>query len=196
MLSAATRPFIDFVHPQRIPPTMITHTRIKSRLIGLSLSSVLLFGATAMAQSDASPEPSIHVDIPVDLKQANVVFNMDHRAFAGDMPIGMKYMQLLAERNKKTGTTGKIIGVFHGEAAYLTLNDKAYNAYRHVASGNPYKTLVEGLQKDGVQLEECAVSMKGNHWSNADLLPGILVNAGAIIRLTQLVQQGYVQIEP
>lgn len=154
------------------------------------------YGMSARAQAPASDPAAIHVDIPVELKVANVVFNMDHRAFQGDMPTGLKYMQLLAERIKKSGTPGKIIGVFHGEAAYLTLNDKAYNAARRVSTGNPYKALIADLQKAGVQIEECAVSMKGNNWGNADLLPGVLVNSGAVMRLTQLVQQGYVQIEP
>jgi intracellular sulfur oxidation DsrE/DsrF family protein len=158
--------------------------------------SVIGCSTIARAQSTTPDGPAIHVDIPVELKQANVVFNMDHRAFVGDMPIGLKYMRLLAERMKKSGTPSKIIGIFHGETAYLTLNDGAYNTFRRVATGNPYKSLIAELQKDGVQIEECAVSMQGNNWGNSDLLPGVLVNSGAVVRLTQLVQQGYVQIEP
>jgi hypothetical protein len=38
--------------------------------------------------------------------------------------------------------------------------------------------------------------MKVQHWGNADLLPGIKVNTGAVGRLIQLVQDGYVQIQP
>ncbi|MCX5824292.1 MAG: hypothetical protein NTY86_12515 [Deltaproteobacteria bacterium] len=80
----------------------------------------------------------IHVDIPVVLEKANVVFNMDHLAFAGDLPVGINYMYLLANRFKEMKTKGQIIGVFHGDAAYMTLNDEAYNAYRKVTTGNPY----------------------------------------------------------
>ena len=47
-------------------------------------------------------ERAIHIDIPVKLEKANVVFNMDHLAFAGDMPVGIKYMHLLANRFKET----------------------------------------------------------------------------------------------
>lgn len=141
-------------------------------------------------------QPTLHVDIPIALKQANAVFNMDHLAFAGDTPVGIHYMQLLAERYVKDGTKGKIIGVFHGDAAYMTLNDKAYNTYRHVTTGNPYKNAIAELLKQGVQMEECAMSMKAHHWVNDDLLPGVKVNAGAVARLIELVQQGYVQIQP
>jgi hypothetical protein len=49
-----------------------------------------------MSQNKA--EFALHVDIPVMLEKANVVFNMDHLVFAGDMPVGINYMRLLANR--------------------------------------------------------------------------------------------------
>jgi intracellular sulfur oxidation DsrE/DsrF family protein len=141
-------------------------------------------------------EHTINIDVPVKLEKANVVFNMDHLAFSGDMPVGIKYMHLLANRFKEVGIRGQIIGIFHGDAAYMTLTDKVYNAYRNVGTGNPYKGLITELIKQGVQIEECAVSMKSHNWINKDLLPGIKVNTGAVGRLIQLVQEGYVQIQP
>ncbi len=138
----------------------------------------------------------IHVDIPVILEYADVVFNMDHLAFAGDMPVGMNYMRLLSDRFREMNTKGQVIAIFHGDAAYMTLNDRAYNAYRKVSTGNPYKELLSGLLRSGIQIEECAVSMRNHQWGNEDLLPGITVNSGAVGRLIQLVQKGFVQIEP
>src|SRR5450759_3360828 len=88
-------------------------------------------------------------------------------------------MHLLINRFKEMGTMGNIIGIFHGDAAYLTLNDNAYNAYRHVLTDNPYKGLIAELMKQGVQIEECSVSMKNHQWDNEDLLPGVKVNNGA-----------------
>ena len=90
----------------------------------------------------------------------------------------------------------KVIGIFHADAAYMTLNDKAYNSYRKVSFGNPYKDLIAMLMKQGVQIEECAVSMKAHGWGNEDLLPGVKVNTGAVGRLIQLTQEGYAQIQP
>ena len=52
------------------------------------------------------------------------------------------------------------------------------------------------LMKQGVQIEECAVSMKSHAWGNEDLLPGVKVNTGALGRLIQLAQEGYAQIQP
>src|SRR5664280_1186419 len=150
----------------------------------------------AADNKDIKEERMIHIDIPVVLKKANVVFNMDHLAFAGDLPIGINYMHLLANRFKEVDIKGQIIGIFHSDAAYMTLTDKAYNAYRDVSTGNPYKGLIAELIKQGVQIEECAVSMKNHKWGNEDLLPGVKVNTGAVGRLIQLTQEGYVQMPP
>ncbi len=145
---------------------------------------------------DKKDEHKIVVGIPVALEKADVVFNMDHLAFAGDVPVGINYMRLLTNRFLEMSIKGQIIGVFHGDAAYMTLNDAAYNAYRKVITGNPYKGLLAELLKQGVQIEECVVSMKNHAWGNEDLLPGVKVNAGAVGRLIQLIQDGYVQIQP
>lgn len=170
-----------------------------SGVIVPALLLILSSGAGSLRAAEAKedkPQHAIHIDVPVTLKKARAVFNLDHLAFSGDMPVGMKYMGLLAKRFKELNTEGEIIGVFHGDAAYLTLNDQAYNAYRKVNTGNPYKGVMADLLKQGIQIEECAVSMKANNWGNGDLLPGVKVNTGAVGRIIQLVQEGYVQIQP
>jgi len=165
------------------------------RVLIIAFMSVC-FGFPPFDAKGVRAEGIIHVDIPVVLEKANVVFNLDHLAFDGDMPVGIKYMHLLADRYKEMGIKGQIIGIFHGEAAYMTLTDKAYNAYRKISTGNPYKDLLAMLMKQGIQIEECAVSMKSHGWGNEDLLPGVKVNTGAVGRLIQLTQEGYVQIQP
>lgn len=149
-----------------------------------------------MNNKDKKGEQHIVVEIPVVLEKANVVFNTDHLAFTGDMPVGISYMLLLTSRVGEMNIKGQIVGVFHGDAAYMTLNDEAYNAYRKVTTGNPYKGLLAELLKQGVQIEECIVSMKNHAWGPEDLLPGVKINAGAVGRLIQLTQEGFVQIQP
>lgn len=161
-------------------------------IITAGLNQFAFAGDFVVAKSDSS----IHIDIPVVLTKANVVFNMDHLAFAGDIPVGIKYMHLLANKYKETDIKGQIIGIFHGDAAYMTLNDEAYNKFRGIKTGNPYKGLIAELQKQGVQIEECVVSMKAHNWTNENLLPNVKVNGGAVARLIELIQQGYVQIQP
>jgi hypothetical protein len=71
-------------------------------------------------------------------------------------------------------------------------NDETYNSNRHVATGN--KKTFNALIEKGVQLELCGATAKGNHWGNADLLPGVKVNVNAMVRVTQLEQDGYTLI--
>lgn len=174
-----------------------------NKTLNYLVRSIMITGVCLSVQqavaADVKPivnEAQITIDVPVTLKVSNVVFNMDHIALNGDLPIGMKYMELLNKKMKAEKTTGQIVGIFHGPAAFMTLNDQAYNANRKITTGNPYKSLIEGLISSGVQIEECAVSMKGNSWTNKDLLPGVKVNTGAIGRIIQLTQEGYVQIQP
>ena len=163
------------------------------------VSALLLtaaFGVLPTLAADKPAETDIKIDVPVVLKQAKVVFNMDHIASQGDMPVGLRYMDLMSKRFKDNKTEGSIVAVFHGLAGYMTLNDESYNQHRKVTTGNPYKTLVANLLAEGVQIEECAVTMKANSWSNKDLLPGVKVNTGAVARLVQLSQDGYTAIQP
>jgi len=48
--------------------------------------------------------------------------------------------------------------------------------------------------KRGVQIELCGATAAVHHWGNADLLPGIKVNTDAMARMSQLAQEGFVEI--
>lgn len=156
---------------------------------------VLLGGVSSRAEDAAAPLP-LQIDIPVELKEAKVVFNMDHPAFAGDASIGLTYMKLMTQNFDRTKTKWTIKAVFHGAMGYMLLNDAAYNKARKSNKGNPFKEAIADLQKTGIELEECGQTARNNNWTNADLLPSIKVNAGANLRITQLVQEGYVQLQP
>lgn len=157
-----------------------------------ALHGVVLAADNATAQDDLK----IKVDIPVVLKKANVVFDIGRVSFSGDMPYALRYMSIMAKTFKRDGTKGRIIGIFYADASYLLLNDKAYNAHRHVTTGNPYKGLVANLMTEGVQIEQCANAMKTQHIRNEDLIQGVKVNSGANLRMVQLVQEGFVRLKP
>ena len=157
---------------------------------------LILFGnVPSYAEEGVAPAP-LQVDIPVELKDAKVVFNMDHPAFAGDASVGLTYMNLMKQNFDLSKTKWTIKSVFHGAMGYILLNDAAYNKARKSSKGNPFKEVIADLQKSGIDLEECGQTAKNNNWTNADLLPNIKVNAGANLRITQLVQEGYVQLQP
>ena len=161
--------------------------------------ATLFVGVGAVYPEDKAGVPSdrsLHIDIPAKLdKEANVAFNIDRLALNGDMPFALGHLALLVNDFRDLNHTGRIIAIFHTDAGHVTLDDRAYNAARHVTTGNPYKGLLVGLMKKGVQVELCGATAKAYYWGNEDLLPGVKVNNDAMVRLTQLGLEGYVQIK-
>jgi uncharacterized protein len=167
---------------------------VKHVTLGLILAAIAQ--STPVWTAEPAPEGRLRIDVPVTLKPSKVVFNMDHLAFDGDRSIGLNYMKLMAQSYKASQTPISIIAVFHGAAGYMLLNDQAYNAARTSDKGNPFKEQIAVLQQEGVQFEECGETARRKGWVNADLLPGVKVDTGANLRIVQLVQDGYVQLQP
>ena len=163
------------------------------RWLSMSLLACLLMGVGAASAQD-SAEHALHIDIPTTIEKANVVIDFGHAVFNGGMPFALGDINLLATDFRDWNTKGQIVVIFHGDAAYIALNDDSYNANRHVNTGNPFKQLLNGLMGMGVQLEMCGATAKANHWGNADLLAGFKVNVNAMVRLTQLEHEGYTLI--
>lgn len=148
----------------------------------------------AVDTPDVKSDQTLHIDIPVKLEKANVVFNIDHLANMGDMPYPILHLGILDDNFKEWNVKGQIIAIFHSDAGYVTLNDKAYNTSRNVTTGNPFKAVLVNLMNKGVQIELCGATAKANNWINAYLIPGIKVNTNAMVRLIQLNQEGYTQL--
>ena len=173
----------------------------RSLAVLLVTAFFISFGATySIDRADAQSDHALHIDIPVKLEKANIVFDIGHLVLNGDMPFFIGDMDLLLSDLSDWNVKGEVIAVFHGDAAYLVLNDDAYNANRHVQTchpvhtGNPYAKLLTGLMDQGVQIELCGATAAANHWGNADLLPGVKVNTNAMVRVTELEQKGFTMI--
>lgn len=172
-----------------------------SLVVSLVAALLISFGASYSGdRAEAQSGHALHIDIPVKLEKANVVFDIGHLVLNGDMPFFLGDMDLLVTDLNNWNVKGEIIAVFHGDAAYLVLNDASYNANRHVQTGhpvntgNPYVKLITGLMGQGVQIELCGATAAANHWGNADLLPGVKVNTDAMARVTELEQKGFTLI--
>lgn len=169
---------------------------MKQIAIAVALAGLVHSVPVCAADADHAPSSELKIDVPVPLKASKVVFNMDHLAFAGDQSIGLTYMKLMLQNYKAQQTPIQIIAVFHGAAGYMLLNDAAYNKVRRSDKGNPYKEAIASLQKDGVAFEECGQTARANGWVNSNLLPDVKVNTGANLRLVQLMQDGFVSLQP
>jgi intracellular sulfur oxidation DsrE/DsrF family protein len=140
------------------------------------------------------PNSSLHIDIPVKLDDVKAVFSVANLSFEGDLPASLFHLDLITGDIADWSASSEVVVVFHTSAGHVTLHDKAYNADRLVDTGNPYKQLVAGLQKRGVEVELCGATARLHHYGNEDLLPGININTDAMARTTELVQHGFVKI--
>lgn len=147
-------------------------------------------------RANASDINGLVINVPVRLKDAKVVFNLDHVAFEGDEPTGLQFLRVMTKRFRIDGTKGQIVAIFHGDAGYMLLNDTVYDKVRNWRHGNPYKEQIAKLMGEGVDIEECGETMAYNNWVNGALLPGVKVNTSANLRIVQLVQEGFVQLQP
>ena len=139
-------------------------------------------------------EKPLHIDISVNLSNVRMLFSIGALAFEGDLPASIFHLQLIEGDISDWNAKSEVIAVFHTNAGHVTLHDKSYNADRNIATGNPYRDLVQDLMRRGIQIELCGATAKAHGWGNADLLPGVKVNTDAMARTTQLVQAGFVKI--
>src|SRR6516164_6881928 len=103
-------------------------------------------------------EKPLRIDIPVRLTELQIAFSIADLAFEGDLPASIFHLQLIANDIANCKAKAKVIAVFHTNAGHVTLHDKAYNAERTVATGNPYKQLLVELMKRGVEVELCGAT--------------------------------------
>jgi hypothetical protein len=62
--------------------------------LAIMFAAVVCFTLAAVpSAADAQSENSLHVDVSVVLKEAKVVFNLDHLDFDGDEPIGSNFLR-------------------------------------------------------------------------------------------------------
>src|SRR5262249_45240379 len=140
---------------------------LRSRRLAVLAAFLFLGVGASRAQTNAGP--ALRIDIPTKPDKGNVVVDFGHLVLNGDMPFALGDIHMLASDFHDWNTQGQIVVIFHGDAAYLVLNDQSYDEHRHASSGNPYKALLNILMQKGVQLEPCGATAKGNHWGNENL---------------------------
>lgn len=163
---------------------------------GLAATALGLLFSTPVPAAGPPASNGVIITVPVRLTEAKVVFNLDNLAFEGDEPTGLQFLRVMTRQFRIDGTKAEIVAIFHGDSGYMVLNDAAYDKVRNWRQGNPYKDQIANLIREGVDIEECGETMAYNHWQNAELLPGVKVNTGANFRIVQLVQEGFVQLQP
>jgi hypothetical protein len=167
---------------------------------------------------DSDSEGGECIDVPVNLKTAKVLFNLDHPVMTPDGvdPVGLRHMVMLGRVMKHRIETGlinpnevAIVGIMHGSA--MT------QAKWPFTNGSPVTDWFEqifALKNAGVniQLEVCGVTLKGMqlkmkaagnpNWAMMDERAiyssengRIYVNQGAVGRMIDLQQNKFAYIQ-
>jgi uncharacterized protein len=79
----------------------------------------------------------------------------------------------------------------------LVVHGPALKAF-HLADATPDMTQrTDDMRKNGLQLNACINTMRGQNVTLRDLLPGFIVaDKGGVVRLAELQSQGYVYLRP
>jgi hypothetical protein len=125
-----------------------------------------------------------HIDIPVKLTDAKVALSVAALSFEGDLPAPMFHLQRIEHDVADRHAKAPVMAVFHTTAGHVTVHDTADDHDRGIATGNPYKALPADWMKRGAPIALCGATAKAHDWGNADRLPGIKINTGAITGLT------------
>jgi len=81
-----------------------------------------------------------------------------------------------------------IVLVMHGPAA---------KAFVDIDAVDKVRKAVASLEKDGVEIDVCANTLKAFDLTLDDMLPGmVLASHGGVVRIAELQSQGYIYIRP
>jgi len=79
----------------------------------------------------------------------------------------------------------------------LVVHGPALKAFHSAAANPDLSRHVGQFAKDGIELAACGNTMKSQHISLTDLLPGfVIADKGGVVRLAELQSQGYMYLRP
>ncbi len=127
-----------------------------------------------------------------------VVYDVKDNVLDAGIGKGLYYVRGLLESYEALGVDLKqlhINVVLHGAAAYMLLNDEAYQSHTlDPFSVNPNSKVVNELLNHGVSVEICFQTMRSHGWAAEDVFPGVLIVHDAYTRMIDLQQRGYAYI--
>lgn len=170
--------------------------RISSLIAVLALVASGCAGSSgpfaAKPVSTLSPAPALKADIEPKVQSWKTVVYANRRPTADMVFYGIADWRDASDAARASGAGEvSLIFVFDGPAIPMTLGDAAYDRVMGTKAGNPWKSLVAELQKAGGGVEACGVRLRELGVGNADLLPGVKVDADGWTRVVELHGKGY-----
>lgn len=148
------------------------------------------FAATAASRPSATP--ALKADVDSKVSSWKTVVYANRRPNADVVFYGLADWRDAMDAAKASGAKDiSLVVVFDGPALPLALNDAAFDRVMGTTGGNPWKSLVADLQKSGAGVEACGTRMGELGVGNADLLPGVKVDADGWTRVIELQSKGF-----
>ena len=171
---------------------------------GLLILSLQGISSAAFAQSNdgmaENTKPPLQIVNQTGLK---VLVQVN---YADTIPNGVG-KQVLAAKNlydqytalgMKPGKDYEIVMVFRADGAQFLLTDEAYDqkVKQPHPKGNPNRAILEALNKDGVKMYQCGVTMRLKGYSPQDILPYSRIVVSGIGAMVDFEKSGYLSITP
>jgi len=173
-------------------------------IAGLLILSLQGISSAAFAQSNdgmaENTKPPLQIVNQTGLK---VLVQVN---YADTIPNGVG-KQVLAAKNlydqytalgMKPGKDYEIVMVFRADGAQFLLTDEAYDqkVKQPHPKGNPNRAILEALNKDGVKMYQCGVTMRLKGYSPQDILPYSRIVVSGIGAMVDFEKSGYLSITP
>lgn len=145
-------------------------------------------GAIVRAPDAANqPDPAIRYRVVFDITKAP--------ADAAEPNPGLvkmaRFLNLLATRDIHP-QPGDVVGVIHGPATPLVMNEAAYRTAFEV--DNPNLSVIGALKRAGAQVHVCSQALHGHKIAADSVAPEVTVDLAAITTLATLQLQGFALI--
>ena len=181
---------------------------MKNSFVHGAAAAAALIGLTVSAFAQSSqplpvPDGQVATDIPGAKELPDpgmtykVVFDIGKAAPKIDdvnpmLAAVARFINTLA-KNGVPADHRKIAVVFHQQGTEIILNDETFKA-RNNGHSNPNVSLIQSLQKAGVDFRVCGQAVLANKIDQKTILPGIEVDLWALTTLVNLELRGYVHV--
>jgi intracellular sulfur oxidation DsrE/DsrF family protein len=174
----------------------------KTRQFHYCCIGLFFFFSSVTAQEWITPAiegygPIIAVDTPAGAPNKAQSYTMIYDLVAGEKKDGVNFglwkmarMINLLHQGKVSQKKIKMVGVIHGKATDIMLNDTAYRVKHQ--KPNPNKDLIERLANYGVQFYFCKQGATKRGYTNAMALPQIHPAVSAMTVIANYQLKGYV----
>jgi intracellular sulfur oxidation DsrE/DsrF family protein len=163
---------------------------------------LLAAGVSQAAETETAknPKPPLQINRRTEIKEVIQINSSDTFliGYSKQLIGARNLVDQYASLGMKPGKDYDVVIVFRAGGAQFLLTDDAYDkkVKQPHAQGNPNREMLEALNKAGVKMFECSLTMKALGYEPEDLLPFSAVVATGIGTIVDFEHSGFKEITP